>query len=90
MKQLLLFLTWCIASTAFAQKEVYNAIVAADGSGDYTTVQAAIDAVPDDNLSQYLIYIKARSEILNHSTSPSKTSPSPLVERSMSRSNISL
>ena len=59
MKQLLLFLTWCIASTAFAQKGVYNAIVAADGSGDYTTVQAAIDAVPDDNLSQYLIYIKA-------------------------------
>ena len=34
MKQLLLFLTWCIASTAFAQKGVYNAIVAADGSGD--------------------------------------------------------
>lgn len=59
MKQLLLFLTWCIASTAFAQKGVYNAIVAADGSGDYTTVQAAIDAVHEDNLSQYLIYIKA-------------------------------
>lgn len=59
MRHLLLFLTLCIASPVSAQDRVYDAIVAADGSGDYTTVQAAIDAVPDDNLDQYLIFIKA-------------------------------
>ncbi|MCX5243300.1 pectinesterase family protein [Streptomyces prunicolor] len=32
-------------------------VVAADGSGDYTTVQAAIDAVPSDGL-QYIVLIE--------------------------------
>lgn len=45
--------------TSFAQSGIYHAVVAADGSGDYTSVQAAIDDVPAGNLSQYLIYIKA-------------------------------
>lgn len=43
----------------WANKNPYHAVVAADGSGDYTSVQAAIDAVPDGNLCQHLIYIKA-------------------------------
>jgi len=38
---------------------IYNSIVAADGSGDYTSVQAAIDAIPENNLNQHLIFIKA-------------------------------
>lgn len=42
-----------------AAVNTYNSIVAADGSGDYTSVQAAIDAVPENNLNQYLIFIKA-------------------------------
>ena len=42
-----------------AAKKVYNAVVAADGSGDYKTVQAAIDAVPENNVNQHLIFIKA-------------------------------
>ena len=42
-----------------AQTSVYHTVVAADGSGDYTSVQAAIDAVPEGNLCQHLIYIKA-------------------------------
>ncbi|MCW3091698.1 MAG: pectin esterase [Ferruginibacter sp.] len=32
--------------------------VAQDGSGDFTTVQAAIDAVPDGNTKPVIIYIK--------------------------------
>lgn len=42
-----------------ASANIYHAVVAADGSGDYTSVQAAIDAMPENNLCQYLIFIKA-------------------------------
>lgn len=38
--------------------KVFDAIVATDGSGDYTTIQAAIDAVPDNNSLPFLIYVK--------------------------------
>lgn len=33
-------------------------VVAQDGTGDFTTVQAAIDAVPDGNTNPVIIYIK--------------------------------
>jgi len=35
-----------------------NAVVAKDGSGNYTTVQAAIDAAPSNRASVYYIYVK--------------------------------
>ncbi|MBQ9215635.1 MAG: pectin esterase [Prevotella sp.] len=62
MKRIINKIIWiflCIAIDIQATAKVYHAIVAADGSGDYTSVQAAIDAVPTNNLSQHLIYIKA-------------------------------
>lgn len=60
MKQLLLSLCGLVCCVAgFSQTVPYHAVVAADGSGDYTSVQAAIDAVPAGNLNQYLIYVKA-------------------------------
>ncbi|MBP5669129.1 MAG: hypothetical protein J6X14_02345, partial [Lachnospiraceae bacterium] len=42
-----------------AASKVYHSIVAADGSGDYTSVQDAINAVPENNVNQYLIYINS-------------------------------
>lgn len=57
-----LFTIWLflsIAMIAHASDKVFHAVVAADGSGDYTSVQAAIDAVPKNNLNQHIIYIKA-------------------------------
>ena len=42
---------------AVAKMNGFNAIVAADGSGDYTTVQAAVDAASGN--SPYYIFIKA-------------------------------
>lgn len=38
---------------------LYDAVVAADGSGDYTSVQEAINAAPSNQGSPYLIFIKA-------------------------------
>ena len=37
---------------------VFDAIVAADGTGDYTTVQAAIDAAPAGRSMPWLIFVK--------------------------------
>ena len=36
----------------------YNKIVAMDGSGDYTTVQAAINAAPTSSSTPWVIFIK--------------------------------
>ena len=38
--------------------KLYDAVVAADGSGDYTTVQAAIDAAPEGRGTPWLIFVK--------------------------------
>ena len=38
---------------------LYDAVVAQDGTGDYTTVQAAINAAPTGRTTPYLIFIKA-------------------------------
>lgn len=40
------------------EARVFDAVVAADGSGDYTTVQAAIDAAPANRVSPWLIFVK--------------------------------
>lgn len=38
--------------------KAFNAVVASDGSGNYSTIQAAIDAITDDS-QRTLIYVKA-------------------------------
>lgn len=38
--------------------KTFDAVVAADGTGDYTTVQAAIDAAPENRSKPYLIFVK--------------------------------
>lgn len=40
------------------EARVYDAVVAQDGTGDYTTVQAAIDAAPEGRVKPWLIFIK--------------------------------
>lgn len=53
-------LTFALALSAAAQLSAQTAfmkVVAADGSGDYTTVQAAVDAAPKDG-TRTLIFIK--------------------------------
>lgn len=37
---------------------VFDAVVATDGTGDYTTVQAAIDAAPEKRSMPWLIFVK--------------------------------
>ncbi|MEO6732933.1 MAG: pectinesterase family protein [Ferruginibacter sp.] len=56
MKALLISLILILAaSILFAQTKK---VVAQDGTGDYTTVQAAINAISDSNSSAVIIYIK--------------------------------
>lgn len=40
------------------EAHVYDAVVAQDGTGDYTTVQAAINAAPTNRVKPWLIFIK--------------------------------
>ena len=49
----LLFLSICSFNAS-----AYDKVVAKDGTGDYTTVQAAIDAAPTGRTANYTIYIK--------------------------------
>lgn len=42
----ILFLMLCVAVMAHADRRTFDFVVAADGSGTYRTIQAAIDAVP--------------------------------------------
>ena len=47
-----------LVSAVTAKAVPYNLVVAKDGSGDYTTVQAAINAAPNNSLVPYTIYVK--------------------------------
>ena len=40
------------------EPRLFDAIVAADGSGDYETVQAAVDAAPSGRVKPWLIFVK--------------------------------
>lgn len=51
---------------------LYDAVVAQDGSGDYTTVQAAIDAAPENRTQPWLIFIKKGKYEGHHSIPANK------------------
>lgn len=63
MKKTFLILSFLLAfsSTLSAQKSktVYDIIVAKDGGGNFTKVQDAFDAVPDNNSKRTIIFVKA-------------------------------
>ncbi|BAV06692.1 Por secretion system C-terminal sorting domain-containing protein [Filimonas lacunae] len=69
MKKLLLFLYLLLASFISTHAQ-YNIIVAQDGSGNYTTVQAAFNAVASNSSSRTIIYIK-NGTYTEHLTVPS-------------------
>lgn len=57
MKKIILTVLFFLLSLSLLQAQ-YNKVVAKDGSGDYTTVQAAIDAAPTNSVTAWVIYIK--------------------------------
>ena len=46
------------SSQAIAQQQIFHAVVAQDGTGQYSTVQSAINAAPDNSESPWLIFVK--------------------------------
>ena len=50
----------CLTLPAVGGK-VFHAVVAADGTGDYTSVQQAIDAAPAGRTEPWLIFVKSGS-----------------------------
>src|SRR5215217_5449897 len=54
-KSLLVFFIFCFSLSLPAQKRI---TVAQDGTGDYKTLQAALNAVPEGNASPVYIFIK--------------------------------
>lgn len=51
-------LTFTTMERVQPEGRLYDLIVAADGSGDHTSVQAAIDAAPANAIKPYLIFVK--------------------------------
>ncbi|MBN2166596.1 MAG: carbohydrate-binding protein [Marinilabiliaceae bacterium] len=58
MKLKMLLLTMFVWLSICLKSQTYNVVVALDGSGDYTSIQAAIDAVPDNSVDRTVIFIK--------------------------------
>lgn len=55
---LLFLITEIAVSSLFATESEYDFVVAKDGSGDFSTVQAAINTVPDFRKNETTIFIK--------------------------------
>jgi pectinesterase len=58
IKSMLLLGMLCLASTADADTIKADIVVAQDGTGDYTTVQEAIHAVPNNRSERTILFIK--------------------------------
>ncbi|XP_057964548.1 pectinesterase [Malania oleifera] len=56
-----------------ANQTKYNAVVAKDGSGHFTTVAAAVEAAPNMSSKRYVIYIKAGAYLENVEVGRKKT-----------------
>lgn len=58
MNLFLLLLFVCSGTSAAGNLSKVDKVVAQDGSGDYTTLQAAINAAPDNQEQRFVIYIR--------------------------------
>lgn len=61
MKKLFIALTAMIITASAAWAENYDAVVAQDGTGNYTKVQAAINAAPENRTEPWRILVKPGS-----------------------------
>ena len=58
LKTILTILLSVMTIGGVASDLVFDLVVACDGSGDYSTIQAAINAAPQNATRPYLIFIK--------------------------------
>lgn len=59
MKKLFSFLSFCFVVLSFAQSPYITITVAKDGSGDFTTIQSAINSIRDLGPAEALVKIKS-------------------------------
>ena len=58
IRHLLILVLWLLVGSTGLWGQCADWVVAQDGSGDFTTVQAAIEAAPDDLSAPLVIFIK--------------------------------
>lgn len=83
MPTLLVFLSLCLKAYA------YDIVVAKDGSGNYTSIQAAINAVPSNSAKRTDIYIKSGLYNTEKLIVPSDKQHVTLIGESRTKSVIS-
>ena len=52
-------ITFTVMERPLPVAKTFDAVVAQDGSGNYTTIQAAIDAAPTNRIAPWLIFVKS-------------------------------
>jgi pectinesterase len=52
-----LIVSFFLYNSVLEAKSFYNVIVSKDGTGDFLSIQKAIDAAPDSSTTPYIIYI---------------------------------
>ena len=69
----ILFLGMVLGGNAQNSSSPYQAVVAQDGSGDYTSVQDAVNAAPENRREPWLIFVKNGSYREQVVVPPTKT-----------------
>lgn len=59
IKKLFLAAVTIVSLPLYADNNVFDCVVAQDGTGQFATIQDAIDAAPDSSATPYIIYIKS-------------------------------
>jgi pectin methylesterase-like acyl-CoA thioesterase len=58
-KKVFVFWMFCLLVAVQAKAQVYDAIIAKDGSGNYTSIQTAVTRIRSNQSGRYLFYVKA-------------------------------
>ena len=58
-RKLLFVIAFGVLGAFSARSQVFDLVVDAQGNGDYTTIQSALDQIPDNLTTRYLVFVKS-------------------------------